>query len=76
MNTSELKKALFTQISKIEDETFLAALKTILDNRNEHSSVYLEEYNKDLLIAEEEIEKGNSYSHTQVKSKIEEWKKK
>lgn len=76
MNTSELKKALFTQISKIEDETFLAALKTILDNRSEHSSVYLEEYNKELLIAEEEIEKGNSYSHTQVKSKIEEWKKK
>ena len=76
MNTSELKNALFNQISKIEDETFLAALKTILDHNSGQSSVYLEEYNNDLLFAEEEIEKGDSYSHTQVSDKIEEWKKK
>jgi hypothetical protein len=36
----------------------------------------LEEYNNELFVAEEDIKKGNSYSHNQVKENIEEWKKK
>lgn len=76
MNNLELKNILISQISKIEDESFLAALKTILDSRISSSKNYSEEYNNDLFIAEEEIEKGNYSSHNQVKEKMEEWKKK
>jgi predicted transcriptional regulator len=35
-----------------------------------------EEYNSEILIAEEDIEKGYTISHNEVKAKIDEWKKK
>jgi hypothetical protein len=76
MNTLELKNILISQISKIDDESFLSALKTILDSRSNTPKNYLEEYNNELFVAEEDIKKGNSYSHNQVKENIEEWKKK
>ena len=76
MNTLELKNILISQISKIDDESFLSALKTILDSRSNKPKNYLEEYNNELFVAEEDIKKGNSYSHNQVKENIEEWKKK
>jgi len=76
MNNLELKNILISQISKIEDDSFLAALKTILDSRISSSKNYSEEYNDDLSIAEEEIKKGKYSSHSQVKEKMEEWKKK
>ena len=76
INTFELKNILISQISKIDDESFLSALKTILDSKTSIYETYSEEYNNELLIAEEEIEKGQSYSHNQVKDFIEQWKKK
>jgi len=33
MNTLELKDILISEIAKIDDESFLSALKTILDSR-------------------------------------------
>jgi hypothetical protein len=35
-----------------------------------------EEYNSEILLAEEDIEKGYTLSHNVVKAKIDEWKKK
>jgi hypothetical protein len=76
MNTIELKNVLTSKISEIDDDAFLQALKTILDSRSSSSNKnYLEEYNNDLLKAEEDIENGKLYSHDQVKEKIKEWKK-
>lgn len=34
MNTLELKNILISEIAKIDDKSFLSALKTILDSRN------------------------------------------
>ncbi|WP_281234735.1 hypothetical protein [Flavobacterium gelatinilyticum] len=76
MNTLQLKNILISEIEKIDDDTFLAALKTILDSRKTPSKNYSEEYNNDLKVAEEDIQSGNFYSHDEVKNKIEEWKKK
>lgn len=76
MNTLELKNILISEIEKIDDETFLSALKTILESRKTTPKNYLEQYNEDLKVAEEEIQSGNFYSHSDVKNKIEEWKKK
>ncbi len=76
MNNLELKNILISQISKIEDDSFLAALKTILDSRISSSENYSKEYNNDLSVAEEEIKKGKYSYHNQVKEKMEEWKKK
>ncbi|WP_394776673.1 hypothetical protein [Flavobacterium sp.] len=76
MNTLELKNILISEISKIDDESFLSALKTILDSRSNSSKSYLTKYNEELKVAEEEIENGNYYSHKEVMDKIEQWKKK
>jgi len=64
MNALELKNILISQISKIDDESFLSALKTILDSRNEKSINYLEEYNHELFLAEEDIKKEQLFSQS------------
>ncbi len=76
MNNLELKNILISQISKIADDSFLPALKTILDSSISSSEIYSKEYNNDLSVAEEEIKKGKYSYHNQVKEKMEEWKKK
>lgn len=76
MNTLELKNILISEISKIDDESFLSALKTILDSRKSTPKNYAEQYNEELKVAEQEIQNGNFYSHSEIKDKIEQWKKK
>jgi len=76
MNTLELKNILISEIAKIDDESFLSALKTILDSRKPTPENYAEQYNEELKVAEQEIQNGNFYSHNEVKDKIEQWKKK
>lgn len=75
MNTSELKNILISKINEIEDKNFLNALKTILEGKNISKNYLYEEYNNEILKAEEDIEAGKLYSQNQVKEKIEEWKK-
>lgn len=76
MKTIELKNILISHINQIEDESFLNALKIIIESKSKAQNDYLEEYNNELLLAEEEIEKGNFFSHQEVKDKMEQWKKK
>jgi len=76
MNTLELKNILISEIAKIDDESFLSALKTILDSRKPTPKNYADQYNEELKVAEQEIQNGNFYSHNEVKDKIEQWKKK
>lgn len=76
MNTLELKNILISEIAKIDDESFLSALKTILDSRKSTPKNYSEKYNEELKVAEQEIQNGFFYSHNEVKDKIEQWKKK
>jgi hypothetical protein len=75
MNTLQLKNILISEIEKIDDDTFLSALKTILDSRKSSPNIY-EIYNKELMIAEEEIKSGDYSSHNEMKDEIEKWKKK
>jgi hypothetical protein len=76
MNTPELKNILISKISQIDDAEFLLALKIILDSKNStltHNDY--EEYNNEILKAEEDIANNKLYSHKNVEEKIEEWKK-
>jgi len=75
MNTLELKNILIDEINQIEDKSFLNALRTIIESKIKKENLY-EEYNSDILMAEEDIEKGYTISHEDVKGKIDEWKKK
>lgn len=76
MNTLELKNIVIAEIEKIDDYSFLSALKTILESRITPAKTYSEQYNDELQVAEQEIQQGNFYSHKDVKDKIEQWKKK
>lgn len=76
MNTIELKNILISEIEKIDDESFLSALKTILDSRKTIVKAYSEQYNAELKVAEDDIQNEDFYSHSDVKDKIEQWKKK
>lgn len=76
MKTPELKNILISKISQIDDAEFLLALKIILDSKNStltHNDY--EEYNYEILKAEEDIANNKLYSHKNVEEKIEEWKK-
>ena len=75
MNTLELKNILIEEINQIEDKSFLNALRTIIESKIKKEYLY-EEYNSEILLAEEDIEKGYTISHDEVKGKIDEWKKK
>ncbi len=74
MNTAELKNILISKIAQIDDQSFLEALNTIIVNKATNYG-NLEEYNNELLKAEEDIKMGNLYSQEKIKQKIEAWKK-
>lgn len=74
MNTLQLKNILISEIEKIDDDTFLSALKTILDSRKSLTTYQI--YNEELKVAEEEIQNGNYYSHNELKDEMDKWKKK
>lgn len=71
MSTIELKNIVISKISEINDETFLAAINTILDSKSET----IENYNSDLKKSENDIALGNVATHNQVLEKIAQWKK-
>jgi len=75
MNTLELKNILIEEINQIEDKSFLNALRTIVESKIKKENLY-DDYNSEILMAEEDIEKGYTVSHNKVKAKIDEWKKK
>ncbi|CAM4298007.1 hypothetical protein [Flavobacterium terrigena] len=75
MDTLELKNILIEEINQIEDKSFLTALRTIIESKIKKENLY-EEYNSEILKAEEDIENGYTISHDDVKGKIDEWKKK
>ncbi|MEC4005762.1 hypothetical protein OX283_013910 [Flavobacterium sp. SUN052] len=71
MSTIELKNIVISKISEINDETFLAAINTILDSKSET----IENYNSDLKKSEIDLVQGNVATHNQVLEKIAQWKK-
>ncbi len=75
MDTLELKNILISKISEIDDIQYLEAIMTILENKSS-SKNYSENYNEELLKAEEDITANRLYTQSQAKDKIEEWKKK
>ncbi len=71
MNVLEIKEILKSKIDKIENEQFLSEINTVFENTSKN----FDSYNIDLQKSEDDIVNGNVYTHNQVLSKIEEWKK-
>ena len=75
MNTLELKNNVIAKIHEIHDKDFLLALKTIIDARTSKEYATSEDYNNDILKAEEDIKNSYLTSHDDIKTKMEQWKK-
>ncbi len=71
MNVLEIKEILKSKIDKIENKQFLSEINTVFENTSKN----FDSYNIDLQKSEVDIVNGNVYTHNQVLSKIEEWKK-
>lgn len=75
MTTLELKNSVIAKINEIHDKDFLLAIKTIIDSKTAKEYPTIEEYNYDILKAEEDIKNGYFSSHDALKATIEQWKK-
>ena len=76
MTTLELKKALIHRIVAINDKTFLSAIKTIIDSRND-SEIYTTtpEQKQHIKMGQEQIARGEYYTNEQVEMEIDKWLK-
>ncbi len=74
MNTSELKNVLVQRIAEIDDESFLQAIKTILDAKAEARTIRLTPgLSREIAASKREIEKGLFTGNDQLEKEIEEW---
>jgi predicted transcriptional regulator len=76
MTTVELKNILIHQIAGIDDKSFLAAIKKIIDTKS-GSTIYktTPEQRKRIQEGREQIAKGEFYSNDQVEMEIDAWLK-
>ena len=63
------------ELNKVQDPDFIQTVKSMLQNREKVTKAYLEAYNNDISLAEEDIENGYVHDHDDVAKKIQEWKK-
>jgi len=74
MTTIELKRELINKITKIDDITFLKAIKTILDLKTKREIISLSAEQKDEIIESmNEIDLGLFTKHEQLDKEIMEW---
>ncbi len=74
MGTVELRNILIHKIALINDESFLNAIKTIIDTKTK-STIYKTSSDQKLRIKEgiDQIEGGNYFTNEQVESEIDKW---
>ena len=76
MTTLQLKKLLIHQISEINDEVFLNALKTIIDLKSKSTVLELTELQKEEIYQSQlEIKNGLYVAESDLNEEFESWKK-
>ena len=74
MTTIELKKQLMHRISEIDDESFLQAIKTILDSKTQTQVLKLtEEQRNEIRESRMQIEQGQCIEQADLDKKFNEW---
>lgn len=74
MTTVELKNILIHRIAGINDKSFLAAIKTIIETKSK-STVYktTPEQRKDIEEGRAQIARGEYFTNEQVEMEIDKW---
>jgi hypothetical protein len=73
MNTLELRNIVMAQVSQIEDKSFLAALKTILDTKVEPKIILTGAQRKELEASALEAKKGLFKPHSVLDKEVRQW---
>ena len=77
MTTFQLKKLLIHQISEINDEVFLNALKTIIDLKSKSNVLELTELQKEEIYQSQlEIKNGLYVAESDLNEEFESWREK
>ncbi len=75
MTTIELKKQLIDRISKIDDESFLRAIKTILDSKTESQVITLTKAQRqEIEESKKQVEAGEFIEQEELDQKFNQWK--
>lgn len=75
MTTIELKKQLIDRISKIDDESFLRAIKTILDSKTESQVITLTKAQRqEINESKKQVEVGEFIGQEELDQKFNQWK--
>ena len=76
MTTIELKDVLFHKIAAINDKSFLAAIKTIIDTKSETIIYKLSpEQRKRIKESQDQIARGEFMTNEQVEKEVDKWLK-
>jgi len=74
MDTIELRHMINEKISLIDDESFLVAIKTILDSKVSSSIYQLSDFQKErIALGREQLSNGQVISNEDLQSEIEQW---
>jgi len=74
MNTVELRQSINEKISLIEDESFLVAIKTIIDSKVSSTIYKLSNFQKERIsLGREQLENGRVISNDDLQSEIDQW---
>ena len=74
MSTLELQHTISKQLLNINDQSFLKALKTIVDTKVNDEIYHLSEFQrKRIESARVQLKKGKTISHASLNTEIEKW---
>jgi hypothetical protein len=74
MNTIELRHIINEKISLIDDESFLAAIKTIIDSKLSSTVYKLSDFQKERIqLSREQLKKGQAISNDDLQLEIDQW---
>ena len=75
MTTIELKKQLINRISEIDDESFLQAIKTILDSKTQSQVITLTKAQRqEIDESKKQVEAGEFIEQDELDQKFNQWK--
>lgn len=74
MSTLEIRHNIVEQLLRIEDESFLSAIKTILENKTTEDKRQLNEYQKERIkVAREQLRLNRTISHYELQKEVGKW---
>ncbi|MCE4566263.1 hypothetical protein INQ51_18220 [Maribellus sp. CM-23] len=74
MSTLEIRHNIVEQLLRIEDESFLSAIKTILENKTTEDKRQLNDYQKERIkVAREQLRLNGTISHYELQKEVGKW---